>query len=149
MAPHIIVPALTVIPETLIIDFEKGEARTNSWTRTVVDCSDAKYNCIVVEGIFGASFPKKCADSLGVAAYDSPAGRMRIVAPQVHFGLPFGSYISEKYPNSLLLYGNAGLSEIRTVRASPFQPNFDHNSFVVSYRIISRGRAGIFLCGKP
>lgn len=135
------------VPETMTIDFEKGEARTSVWTKQVINCSDDRYNCVIVEGLFGASFPKKCADFSTSAAWSSIAGKIRNVAPELHFGLPFGSYISDSYPRALLFYrGGIGLDELRIVNVAPFQSNFDPNSFSVSYRISYMGKPGLFLC---
>ncbi len=134
----------------LTIDFVTGEARTSAWTKPVTNCSDDAHNCLIVYGVFSASFPKRCTDFPKSAAWDSPAGKIRVVALEPHYGFPFGSYISENYPNALLLYrGGIGLDELRTTNATPFQSDFDPNAYSQSYRIIFVGKKGAFLCSQP
>lgn len=131
----------------LTIDFANREARTNGWTKPVTNCSDDAHNCLIVDGVFGVSFPKKCADFPKSAAWASPAGNIRVVALEPHYGFPFGSYISENYPNALLFYsGGMGLDELRITNATPFQSDFDPNAYSYSYRIAFVGKSGAFLC---
>lgn len=131
----------------LTIDFANREARTNGWTKPITNCSDDAHNCVIVDGVFGISFPKRCADFPKSAAWVSPAGKIRIVAPEPHYGLPFGSYISENRPNALLFYrGGIGLDELRITNATPFQSDFDPNAYSQSYRIAFAGKSGAFLC---
>ena len=135
------------VPDVLEIDLEKKVARSTFWEKPVIDCSDDSQNCLIIDGIFSASFPKKCADFRALNKWISPIGNIRSVAIQPHFGAPFGSYISENYPNSLLLYrGGVGLEEVRITNSTPFQDDFDPNQFSKSYKIVLNGTVGAFLC---
>lgn len=131
----------------LVIDMDSGRAETAEWTASVEDCSTDEIKCLRVVGHVGIAFPKNCADIAGKTSWKSPVGTYRVVAPQAHYGLPYGSYTASDYPNALLYYRkNVGFSEVRFLKAAPSESSFDPNEYTGKYNLVIRGKFGDFQC---
>lgn len=138
--------------EEMFVDFDRKEIRIGNWNRPFDDCSNSAFNCLNVRSIMIIAFPKKCdvwsTSALGKPGRRlSPAGEFIVVAPTPHYGLPSGSYVSSKHPYLWLLYKNKmGFSEVRVLKHSPNEKDFDPNLYTARYQIVADGKVGIFAC---
>ena len=131
----------------LTVDLESGIAQTDQWRAAVQDCSTEKFNCLRIVDRLDIAFPKKCGEFRGQTSWTSPVGQFRVVAPEVHYGLPYGSYISTERPDVVMFYRpNVGLSEIRLTSSTPYEDDFDPNAFSQSYSLKVLGRDNFFRC---
>lgn len=133
--------------DRLVIDLGEGVAKTAKWQAPIENCSNEEFNCLRVSGRMDIAFPRSCRTAKESTTWESPVGKFRMVSPQAHSGAPFGSYVAEKYPKVLLFYrSGVGFSEVRVVKASPYEQGFDPNSFEDRYVIEKGGNLGLFSC---
>lgn len=119
--------------EEMVLDFSAGLASASGEQHRLIDCSDSEFSCFEIEDVATASFPRQC-DIAKHLQWSAGTGRLRMVAPMAHYGAPYGSYVSDAYPNAIILYRyERGFSEIRIVRAPPSSPDFDINDFERRY----------------
>lgn len=139
--------ALSGAGDNLTIDLDAGVAKASDWEIPVENCSTEDFNCVRVIGIVDIAFPKTCSTVHNQTIWNSPVGKFRVVAPQAHYGLPYGSYISENHPKALLFYGrDTGFSELRLVKYSPAEAMFDPNDFSRKYRLVMKGSNDFYSC---
>lgn len=89
--------------DALILDFSRGVAELSGRTYVIEDCSNTRYQCAEVKGLLVISFPAQCTSVLEEMAWDLPIGHFGLFAPQAHVGAPYGAYLSDKYPNLLVI----------------------------------------------
>lgn len=131
----------------LTVDLQRGIAQTDQWRATVQDCSTEEFSCLRIINHFDFAFPKKCEEFIDQTSWMSPVGQFRVVAPEVHYGLPYGTYISVERPNVVLFYRpSVGFSEIRLTLSTPYEDDFDPNAFSQSYKLKVLGRDNFFGC---
>lgn len=131
----------------LTVNLENGVAQTDNWRASVLNCSTESFNCLKIVGRLDLAFPKRCSEFNGQTQWSSPIGQFRVVAPEVHYGLPYGSYISTNYPNVILFYRyNVGFSEIRVTATTPYEETFDPNDVLQAYNLEILGHRDFFRC---
>ncbi|TPE61183.1 hypothetical protein FJQ54_09845 [Sandaracinobacter neustonicus] len=134
----------------MLVNFETRTISTDDWSSQFVDCSDANYNCISVPDKVALAFARKCDLTKAERAsipHSKIAGRVFVVAPMAHYGLPSGTYILEALPTALMFYDQKhGLTELRELLSSPYETEFDPNAYRVRYKIITADGGPLFRC---
>jgi len=142
----------SLVPSTrdlLVIDMSGATATAPRWRSEIVDCSDQNYSCVLIPGRMALAFPKSCSVAAGGGAPDTRYGQFHQIAPAPHLAPPSGGYVIQSFPHVLLYYNiNDGLDEVRVVRQSPFDPNFNPNDYTERYIITTRTGAGLFTCSQ-
>jgi hypothetical protein len=88
------------------------------------------------------AFPRICSIIGPGGSLATPAGELIKVAPAAHYAPPSGSFVIRTFPNVLLFYYTGyGITEVRIVRNSPFDIDFDPNDYLERYYLVdSNGR---------
>lgn len=147
-APQISRPAASAgRTEPLRIDLDKKTIQSPAWTSTFSDCSDEHYFCMSVPDRFVLVFPKLCANATSEKMATGPFGGLLRVAPMPELAPPSGSYIVKSYPKVLILYySEQGIAQVRLLKSSPFERDFDPNEYDVSYNVELKGGGALFRC---
>jgi hypothetical protein len=133
----------------IVIDLEGGFARTSEWQAPIENCSTQEFHCLRIVGFADLAFPRDCNLASERAAWISPVGRFRLVAPQAHAIAGYGSYVSDNYPNAILYYENGiGFSEVRITRRAPEDSDFDFNDFQSRYAFSMSDGSDVFHCSR-
>jgi len=136
-------------PERLVIDQSRATATTPRWSSEIVDCSNQEQHCILIPGRMVLAFPKSCSDAGAGRRPDTGYGELREVAPTPHLAPPSGSYVVGAFPNVLLFYDvSHGFNEVRIVRRSPYDREFDPNDYSERYDLITPKGVGLFICSE-
>jgi hypothetical protein len=130
----------------MIVDFSRRQVIPPNWHAEFVDCSTSEVQCLEVPNRFMMSFPISCASAEG--GWSAAGTRFTSTAPEVHYGLPSGGYVSGKYPHIHLLYrkgiGFRGWS--RTIKRPNDAGWNEGEDRAEEYPIVYRGSTSPFHC---
>jgi hypothetical protein len=135
--------------EELSIDLTAGRATTVRWSSEIVDCSDREYFCLRIPNKMVLAFVRSCGNLIGRNSFPTRLGNIVAVAPAPHLAPPSGGYVISSFPNVLLYYNtNFGLNEVRILRHSPYDRDFDPNDYSERYAIRTSAGPALFMCSQ-
>lgn len=122
-------------------------ARTSAWNRSIYSCSSKEYFCAEIPGMVIFAFPRNCSELKKPIKQINLPINYHIVGLDAHFMLPTASYVSRKYPKTLLFYERSrGFTEIRLLKFDVFDIRFDPNNFTERFILKSDSKDGFFVC---